>query len=262
VRQFSADYLADTRQGLWTDREALAPLRLDTRKRILDVGCGTGAVAAVLAAESDVEVVCRDADPALLAEVEAGPRLLGDATRLPVRDGAFDLVACQALLVNLRTPVDAVRELARASSELVAAVEPNNAEVTVESTVEAEAPLAARARRTYLDGLAADATLGGEAAALFEAAGLRDVETTRHDLVRQTAPPYEPRDLEAARRKAAGSRLAEQAPELRAGGLSAEAYEAFLAEWQSMGRAVVDQMRDGAYRRTETVPFYVTVGRV
>jgi hypothetical protein len=29
-----------------------------------------------------------------------------------------------------------------------------------------------------------------------------------------------------------------------------------------MGRDVVDQMGDGKYERRETVPFYVTVGRV
>lgn len=262
MRQFSADYLAETRRGLWTDRDALAGLELDSRERIIDVGCGTGAFAAVLAEASGLEVVCLDADPALLAEVEAGPRLVGDATQLPVRDDAFDLAACQALLVNLREPIAAVRELARASSDLVAAVEPDNAEVCVESTVEAETTLAARARRAYLDGLESDATLGADAAALFEAAGLREVTTTRHDLVRQTAPPYGARDVESARRKAEASRLAEQAAELRAGGLGPDEYEAFVADWRAMGRTVVEQMRDGEYRRTETVPFYVTVGRV
>jgi SAM-dependent methyltransferase len=262
VRQFSADYLADTRRGLWTDREALAGLELDTRERILDVGCGTGAFAAVLAEESGVAVVCLDADPTLLAEVDAGPPVLGDAMRLPVADAAFDLVACQALLVNLREPTAAVRELARASSVLVAAVEPDNAAVTVESTVETEASLAARARRAYLDGLETDAALGADAAALFESAGLRDVTTTRHVLVRETAPPYGTRDVESARRKVTASRLADQEPELRAGGFTEESYEAFVEAWQAMGRNVVEQMRAEEYRRTETVPFYVTVGRV
>lgn len=262
MRQFSAEYLEDTRRGLWADRGALAGLELGSRERVLDVGCGTGAFAAVLAEESGTEVVCLDADRSLLAEVDAGPRLLGEATQLPVRDGAFDLVACQALLVNLPEPIAAVRELARVSSDLVAAVEPDNAEVTVESTVEAEPRLAARARRAYLDGLETDAALGADAAALFEFAGLREVSTTRHELVRETAPPYSPRDVESARRKAAASRLADQAAELRAGGMSPAKYEAFVADWRAMGRTVVEQLRAGEYRRTETVPFYVTVGRV
>ncbi|MFB6353799.1 MAG: class I SAM-dependent methyltransferase [Halobacteriales archaeon] len=262
MRRFSAEYLADTRRGFWADREALAALDLERRQRVLDVGCGTGSLADVLRAETDARVVCLDADVSLLREVDAGDRIVGDATRLPVADGTFDLVACQALLVNLPRPVDAVRAFAGASSELVAAVEPDNAAVTVESTVEAEADLAARARAAYLDGLDTDATLGSEVAALFEAAGLRDVTTTRHDLVREVAPPYEPRDVEAARRKATASRLADHEPELRAGGLSAAEYEALLDDWRAMGRAAAEQLRAGEYRRTETVPFYVTVGRV
>ncbi|MDZ7701768.1 MAG: methyltransferase domain-containing protein [Halobacteriales archaeon] len=262
MRQFSAEYLADTRRGLWADRDALAELELSSRERVLDVGCGTGSLAAVLAEESDAEVVCLDADPALLTAVDAGPRVLGDATRLPVADGAFDLVACQALLVNLPDPLAAVRELARASSALVAAVEPDNAAVTVESTVEAEPALAARAREAYLHGLATDATLGADAAELFESAGLSQVRTTRHDLVRETAPPYDEHDVESARRKAAATRLVDQEAELRAGGLGGAAYDELVADWKAMGRAVVDQMRERAYERTETVPFYVTVGRV
>lgn len=262
MRRFSADYLADTRRGLWADREALADLDLPSRQRILDVGCGRGSLAAVLAEESGAEVVCLDADPTLLEAVEAGPRILGDATRLPFADGAFDLVACQALLVNLPVPIEAVRELARTSTELVAAVEPDNSAVRVESTVDDEPRLAAEARRAYLDGLETDAALGADAAALFESAGLRGVSTTRHDLVREIAPPYDSRDVEAARRKATASRLAEHEPELRSGGYSAAEYDVLVEDWRAMGRAVVEQMRDGAYRRTETVPFYVTVGRI
>jgi ubiquinone/menaquinone biosynthesis C-methylase UbiE len=155
VREFSADYLETTREGMWADsREALSDLDLDSRERVLDVGCGTGELTRVLAEESGADVVGADADPRLLAAAsEVAPVVRADATRLPVRAGAFDLVVCQALLINLPDPVEGVREFARASSDLVAAVEPDNGAVTVDSTVDAEEPLARRARERFLDGV-------------------------------------------------------------------------------------------------------------
>jgi cyclopropane fatty-acyl-phospholipid synthase-like methyltransferase len=67
VRQFSADYLDRTRRGMWADsRAALADLSLSDRERVLDVGCGTGELTAVLVEETDATVVGVDADTGLL----------------------------------------------------------------------------------------------------------------------------------------------------------------------------------------------------
>jgi SAM-dependent methyltransferase len=262
VRRFSAEYLEETRRGMWADREALAALELASRDRILDVGCGTGELTRVFAAESDAEVLAVDADAALLREVVADGRVLGDATQLPFAEDGCDLVACQALLINLPAPVAAVREFSRVSTDLVAAVEPNNAAVTVESTVTTEPLLASRARDAYIQGVETDVSLGANAADCFEDAGLVDVSTTRHEHTQAVEPPYGEGALEAAARKATGERLAEQRPTLAAGGLGPEAYDSLRAEWREMGREVVEQMRENAYERVETVPFYVTVGRV
>jgi len=262
VREFSADYLTETRRGMWSDRDALAALDLPARSRILDVGAGTGELTRVLAEESPAEVVALDADPRLLDHADADHRLAGDATRLPVRDDACDLVACQALLINLPDPAAAVREFARVSSDLVAVVEPDNGAVAVDSTVAAESELSARAREFYVDGVGTDVALGADAADLLEEAGLEDVSTTRYDHTMVVEPPYDDTALEAAARKATGERLAEQRPELTAGGLDADAYDDLRAAWREMGRTVVDQMRASEYERRETVPFYVTVGRV
>lgn len=247
---------------MWADaRDALADMDLPGRERVLDVGCGTGVLTRVLREEAAGTVVGLDADRGLLADV-APPTLQGDATRLPVRDGAFDLVACQALLVNLPDPVAALREFARASADLVAVVEPDNAAVTVESTVEREPPLARRARRLYRAGIDTDAALGSSAPDLFRAADLSVVSTRRYDHVRETAPPYSASAVETARRTATGAGLADDRAELLAGDVDAEEYDALRESWREMGRAVVEQMRAGDYERTETVPFYVTVGRV
>ena len=264
MRRFSADYLRETRRGMWDDsRDALADLDLGSRDRVLDVGCGTGELSRVLAAETAGEVVGTDADPDLLAVArEHVPVVAADALRLPFDDGSFDLVVCQALLINLPDPERAVREFARVSSDLVAAVEPDNGAVTVDSTVDAEERLAARARESYVSGVGTDVTLGGEATHdLFESVGLSDVRTRRYEHATAIEPPYSAADLEAAKRKASGSGLAANEPELRRV-LSPEAYDELRAAWREMGREAIEAMREGTYRRVETVPFYATVGRV
>ncbi|MFC7139705.1 class I SAM-dependent methyltransferase [Halosimplex aquaticum] len=263
MRQFSADYLETTREGMWSDsREALADLELDSRERVLDVGCGTGELTRVLAEESGGEVVGADVDPELLSVAsEFAPVVRADATRLPFAADAFDLVVCQALLINLPDPVGAVREFARASSDLVAAVEPDNGAVTVDSTVDAEPPLARRARERFLDGVETDVTLGAGARDLFEDAGLEVVSTRRYDHERVVSPPYSEAAVEAARRKVTGEGLADDRETILSGETSAGEYDDLRSAWRAMGRDVVDQMGDETYVRTETVPFFVTVGR-
>ncbi|HKJ59479.1 MAG TPA: methyltransferase domain-containing protein [Halobacteriales archaeon] len=261
MRRFSSDYLAHTRRGMWEDRRALSGLDLPGRRRVLDVGCGTGELTRVLREESGAAVVGLDADRTLLAEVEP-PRVLGDGTRLPFTDDAFDLVVCQALLINLPDPAAAVSGFARVSSDLVAAVEPDNTAVSVDSTVEAESRLARRARAAYIDGLATDVALGASANDLFDSAGLTDVTTTRHVHRRSIDPPYGESAIEGAARKASGERLAKQRETMLVGGLSIAEYDELRSAWREMGRDVIAQMRAGEYEREETVPFYVTVGRV
>jgi SAM-dependent methyltransferase len=263
VRRFDADYLETTRRGMWADsREALADLDLATRERVLDVGCGTGELTRVLDEESPGDVVGADVDPALLSVAsEFAPVVRADATDLPFREDVFDLVVCQALLINLPDPVAALRAFARVSGDLVAVVEPDNSAVTVDSTVDAEAALSRRARRRYLDGVETDVALGADAADLFDAAGIDVVSTRRYDHERTTEPPYSETAVEAARRRATGEGLADDRATMLAGDTTEREYDELRADWRAMGRDVVDQMGDREYERTETVPFFVTVGR-
>lgn len=292
MREFTADYLTRTREGMWEDsQDALEPLALEDRERILDVGCGTGELTRVLDSRCSGEVIGCDADTRLLVaarererdleregeddsedehsdrnrpqtERKHGPVVAGDALRLPFPDDTFDLVVCQALLINLPDPAAAVGEFARVSSELVAAIEPDNAGVTVDSSVDAEAPLERRARRAYLGGIETDVTLGASTREVFEDAGVEVRETRRYDHDRTIEPPYDDGALTVAKRKASGSGLADDRATMLEGELTEEGYDRLRAEWRSMGRDVIEQMGDREYRRREVVPFYVTVGTV
>lgn len=252
---------------MWSDsREALADLDLPNRQRVLDVGCGTGELTRVLDTEtpSETTVIGVDADPALLtvARQETGLQMCrGDASRLPVRTDAADLVVCQALLINLPDPSLAVREFVRVSDDFVAAIEPDNRAVTVSSTIDSEERLEREARETFLRGVDTDVALGGRVRELFEAAGLTDVRTRRYQHEKRTEPPYSAAALRSAARKASGAGLADHREELERA-TSTAAYDDLRRRWREMGRSVVDGMRAGEYERVERVPFDVTVGRV
>jgi SAM-dependent methyltransferase len=261
MRRFGADYLRETRRGMWDDsREALADLRLDTADGVLDVGCGTGELTAVLREECPGRVVGLDRDPSLLTHARShGPVVRGDARLLPFPDDAFEVVVCQALLVNLPDPVSVVREFARVARERVAAIEPDNGAVTIDSTVDREAALARRARERYVEGATTDVTLGANARAMLEAAGLGDVRSRRYDHERVVEPPYADHEVEAATRKASGADLRERRATMAGTG---EDLDALREAWRDMGRNVVRQVHEGEYERREVVPFHVVVGHV
>ncbi|GAB7093788.1 class I SAM-dependent methyltransferase [Halolamina litorea] len=262
MREFTPEYLEHTRRGMWESTAALDALALDDRERVLDVGCGTGELSRVLAAETPGEVIGVDADPRLLAVAseETGlPTVGGDATRLPFGDGVADLVVCQALLINLPDPAAAVREFARVSEDLVAAIEPNNAAVAVASTVDTEERLEREVREAYLDGVETDVAMGERVPDLFEAAGVDVIDRRTYEHEKLVEPPYSEPALEDAARKASGAGIAEHETELRAAGVD---YDELRARWREMGREVVAAMGEERYRRREVVPFEVTVGRV
>ncbi|RLM70524.1 class I SAM-dependent methyltransferase [Halorubrum sp. Atlit-26R] len=268
MRRFSAEYLEHTRRGMWDDgRDALADLELSSRERVLDVGCGTGELTRVLAAEAEgASVYGVDADRDLLAVARDASDdrtefLAGDATRLPVSDDAVDLAVCQALLINLPDPTAAVRELARVSNDLVAAVEPDNADVRVASTVDAEERLEREAREAYVAGVDTDVALGDRVREAFDAAGVVDVRTRRYVHEKRTEPPYAEAALRSAARKASGAGLADHRDELVAA-TSERAYDDLRGRWREMGREVAAAIDAGEYERVEYVPFDVTVGRV
>lgn len=99
----------------------LAEIPFPADARVLEVGCGTGAVARRLAAwPGVVEVVGLDPSPIFLAKArELGAHLPhlsfreGGAHGLPFADGHFDVVIFHTTLCHLSQPLDALQEAHR-----------------------------------------------------------------------------------------------------------------------------------------------------
>ena len=100
-------------------------LPLGSARTVLDVGCGTGVEVRALLARPDFAgwVVAVDQSPALL---ETARRLaaaeglqerldfvVGDAHRLELDDGAFDVVVAHTLISHVADPATVMREMAR-----------------------------------------------------------------------------------------------------------------------------------------------------
>ncbi len=90
-----------------------------TGDRILDVGCGTGALAreAIRRVAPDGEVTGLDLSESMLSIARQNcPEATwqqGDASQLPFEDASFDVVASPFMLMFLPEPVQAVREMWR-----------------------------------------------------------------------------------------------------------------------------------------------------
>jgi len=101
-----------------------AVLGLRGDEPVLDVGAGTGHLTAAFARRGH-PVTALDAAGAMLRRNGAGRRVRGDAARLPFPDRAFALAVESNVLHHVPDPVAVLREMARVSGGVVAAIEPN-----------------------------------------------------------------------------------------------------------------------------------------
>jgi SAM-dependent methyltransferase len=153
---------------------------LETAQRVLEVGCGTGAVLATLPAPGP-SVHGLDREAGRLAEARRhapGARLTcGDARALPYTSGTFDLTFCHFLLLWVGDPLAVLLEMKRVTrpgGAVLALAEPDY-------TARVDRPAALVPLGTWqteaLRAQGADPSIGERLAELFDRAGIRLVET-------------------------------------------------------------------------------------
>ena len=152
---------------------------LKTARRVLEVGCGTGAILSELDSSASPHGLDLDAGALVDARVHAPAATLvrGDALSLPYADFTFDITFCHFLLLWVRDPLTAVREMARVTRPngfVLALAEPDHT-ARVDKP-ESLAPLG-RWQTEALRRQGADVSFGAHLADTFARAGIEIVET-------------------------------------------------------------------------------------
>jgi SAM-dependent methyltransferase len=153
--------------------------------RILEVGCGTGAVLMDIVAhppsgkENSQLIYGIDLDDRGLTECRNNvpPAILarGDALDLPFENHAFDVSLCHFLLLWVEHPIGALREMKRVSRRHVLALAEPDYTRRIDLPPEL-APLG-QLQREALEAQGADVSIGSRLADLFDQAGIQIVET-------------------------------------------------------------------------------------
>jgi ubiquinone/menaquinone biosynthesis C-methylase UbiE len=148
-------------------------------RRVLEVGCGTGAILADLSTPAAVHAL--DLEPASLIKlrlhVPSVAPIRGNALELPYPMGVFDITFCHFFLLWLSNPLKALGEMKRVTcpgGAVLALAEPD-----YESRVDEPEELIplGRWQAEALRRQGADPGLGNHLADLFHRAGIRIIET-------------------------------------------------------------------------------------
>lgn len=145
-------------------------------KRILEVGCGTGAILESLQTSAALHGL--DLEPEALAQsrIHADSAVLtcGDAHSLPFPNQTFDIVYCHFLLLWVKNPLQVLREMARVGRIVIAFAEPDYNQRVDEP---AELHLLGRWQTEALTRRGANPFFGAMLAETFHQAGIKLEET-------------------------------------------------------------------------------------
>lgn len=149
---------------------------ISSANRILEVGCGTGAILSGLTSPASLHGL--DLDPVALNECRIHAptvsAIRADAHHLPYPDKSFDIAYCHFLLLWVDDPLQVVREMARVSRAVLALAEPDYSQRVDEPA--ALKPLGAwQAESLRRQG--ADPSFGAMLAETFHRAGIKLIET-------------------------------------------------------------------------------------
>ncbi len=171
-------------QAGWTTqlRGYLYPLaRVARAQKILEVGCGTGAILADLRNHTSGSIHGLDIDTRFLALARQQARgahfVLADAHGTPYVNGAFDVALCHFFLLWVEHPDAVVREMARVTRQggaVLALAEPDyGGRVDFPPELKQIGDWQEQALRRQ----GAEPLMGRQLATLFRRAGLEEVET-------------------------------------------------------------------------------------
>lgn len=214
----SAEFFNEMRDYWWNAdflRLMAERLEFDKVARVLDVGCGVGhwmfALAGALPRTTRFSGVDREEEWVRKAtqrmnDAGLGDRCefaLGDAMSLPFADKTFDLTTCQTVLIHVKDPRGAIREMMRVTKPggLVLTVEPcNMASMGVFTSVTDCFPteVVAATLRFHLMlqrgkralGLGFN-SLGDLVPGMMAELGLRDIRAYMSDRATPMYPPYD-----------------------------------------------------------------------
>ncbi|MGB8213429.1 MAG: methyltransferase domain-containing protein [Anaerolineales bacterium] len=190
-------------QGAWTkDLRTYLFERagMETARRVLEVGCGTGVLLSDLATGAATYGIDLEPGPLVEAHRHAPQAILtrANAMWLPYASGTFDITFCHFLLLWVRNPLQALHEMKRVTrpgGSILALAEPDyNARIDEPDAL----AVLGRWQTESLQRQGADPGLGGHLANLFYQAGIPLIETGA--LQPDKAPMLVPsdRDLEWA----------------------------------------------------------------
>lgn len=169
-----------SQQAAWTapaQRRLLASAGLPNARRVLEVGCGTGAVLRNVTPPPGATLFGIDIDrPALMLAAENTPNAYlstADAHKLPFETGSFDIAFCHFVLLWLADPAAALaetRRVVRPGGAVLAIAEPDYSQRVDEPS---ELVALGAAQRKALLARGANPDLGSQLATLFSDVGLR-----------------------------------------------------------------------------------------
>jgi ubiquinone/menaquinone biosynthesis C-methylase UbiE len=115
----AAPVFAERSAGRFNSLNVVEFARVKPGQTVLEVGAGTGNFISLFSALTD-DLIALDLTPGMLEQARLRhPKLklvLGDAFRLPLRTGSFDLAATAQALHHIWKPVDVLKELRRVVS--------------------------------------------------------------------------------------------------------------------------------------------------